>query len=73
MLKLSISARFSTGMKLSWNADDEEGKRRKQENRLKKQESKNVLVRETETRRKTEKEREGVGKSEHGNKKWQIL
>lgn len=54
MLKLSIGARFSTGMKLSWKAEDEEGKRRKQENRLKKQERENVLVRETETRRKTE-------------------
>lgn len=30
MLKLSISARFSTGIKLSWNADTEEGERRKQ-------------------------------------------
>lgn len=34
MLKLSISARFSTGTKLSWKADADVGEGRKQENRF---------------------------------------
>lgn len=65
MLKLSISARFSTGMKLSWKADAEEGDERKHENRLK-QERENVLEREGggEREREREKQRERQNKRE---------
>lgn len=56
MLKLSISARFSTGMKLSWKADAEEGDGRKQENRLKR-ERENVLERKRGSGRKSKRER----------------
>lgn len=58
-------------MKLSWKADAKEGKGEKTRKHVEKQE--NVPVRETETKRRTARERKGVEKSELGNKKWQIL
>lgn len=66
MLKLSISARFFAGMKLSWKAnaeEEEQGKTRKQVERGKME---NVLVRKRWKQRERQNKRVGLGGKETG-------